>query len=134
MANDSYTATKGRKFGLTVGGAFAVIALVSLSRDHMVAPKILGAIASALIAGALIAPRSLQPVEKAWMRLAHAISRVTTPIFMAIVYFVVLTPFGILRRTFGRNPIEHKPVDGSYWIARHARDSEKERLSMERQF
>ena len=41
---------------------------------------------------------SLGPVERAWMGLAGIISKVTTPIFMSVVYFVVLTPVGLLRR------------------------------------
>ena len=134
MSDAPYSAAKGRKFGITVGGAFAVIALISLWRGHSTAPKILGAIAAFLIVGSLVAPRSLEPVEKFWMRLAHAISRITTPIFMAIVYFVVLTPIGILRRTFGSNPMVHEPGSGSYWKLRPAKDPEKQRLGMERQF
>ena len=134
MRDTSYTPAKGRKFGFTVGGAFAVIALVSLWRGHSTAPKILGVIAILLMGAALAAPGSLEPVERAWMGLAHAISRITTPIFMGIVYFVVLTPIGILRRTFGSNPMVHKPDDGSYWKLRPQRDKEKERLGMERQF
>ena len=129
-----YTASQGRKFGLTVGIAFAVIALISLWRHHSTAPKIFGVIAAALIAAALLVPRSLQTVERLWMLLAHAISRVTTPIFMGIVYFVVLTPMGILRRTFGSNPMVHKAEAGSFWIARPPGDREKQRLGMERQF
>ena len=130
----TYTASKGRKFGFTVGIAFGVIALLSLWRHHSTAPKILGAIAAALIAAALLIPRSLGTVETLWMRLAHMISRVTTPIFMAIVYFVVLTPMGILRRTFGSNPMVHSEEAGGFWIARPSRDKEKQRLGMERQF
>ena len=130
----TYTAAKGRKFGFTVGGAFAVIAFISLWRNHDTAPKVFGAIALVLIAASLAAPLSLEKVEAGWMRLAHLISRVTTPIFMAIVYFVVLTPMGLLRRTFGSNPMVHEDEHGTFWIERAAKEKEKERLGMERQF
>jgi len=130
----TYTAAKGRKFGFTVGIAFGVMALMSLWRHHSTAPKIFGAISLALIVAALVIPRSLETVEMLWMRLAHAISRVTTPVFMAIVYFVVLTPMGILRRTFGSNPMVHKDEAGSFWIARPPKEKEKQRVGMERQF
>jgi hypothetical protein len=52
------------------------------------------------------------------MRLAHLISKVTTPIVMAVMYLLVLTPIGLLRRTFGGNPIVHSPHDESYWRPR----------------
>jgi hypothetical protein len=68
------------------------------------------------------------------MKLAHALSRITTPIFMGIVYFVVLTPAGLIRRTFGRNPLVHAAENGSYWEARPTREHEAQRRRMERQF
>ena len=37
---------------------------------------------------ALVVPTHLGPVQRAWMGLAHAISKVTTPIFMGVVFFV----------------------------------------------
>jgi hypothetical protein len=54
-------------------------------------------------------------VEKAWMALAHAISRVTTPIVMGELYMVVLTPIGILRRALGGNPMVHASSDRGFW-------------------
>ena len=51
----------------------------------------------------------LGPVERAWMGLAHAISKVTTPIVMGVMYLLVLTPVGLLRRRFGGNPLVHAP-------------------------
>jgi hypothetical protein len=49
------------------------------------------------------------------MGLAHAISRVTTPVFLGVVYFAVMMPIGIVMRAVGRNPIRHHPREGSYW-------------------
>lgn len=50
------------------------------------------------------------------MGLALAISRVTTPIFMGVVFFAVLMPMGLLMRLFGRNPLTRKPINESYWV------------------
>ena len=52
------------------------------------------------------------------MQLAHLISKVTTPIVMGVMYLVVLTPVGLLRRTFGGNPMVHEPAAGTYWSSR----------------
>ena len=52
----------------------------------------LGALGGALALAGLVVPRDLGPVERAWMGLAHPISKVTTPIFMGVMYFLVLTP------------------------------------------
>jgi hypothetical protein len=39
------------------------------------------------------------------MGFAQALSRVTTPIFMGIVYFLVITPIAAIRRAVGGNPL-----------------------------
>jgi hypothetical protein len=66
------------------------------------------------------------------MGLAHAISRVTTPVFMGVVYFVVLTPVGLLRRAFGHNAIAAEAEGDSYWVSRNTEGVQ--RTGMERQF
>jgi hypothetical protein len=129
-----YSARAGRKFGLTVGIAFLVIAALAYWRGRDAAPRALGVLAALLVAAALIVPRQLEPVERAWMKLAHVISRVTTPVFMGIVYFVVLTPIGIIRRTFGGNPLVHRAGGNGYWIERVSAHAEARRKRMERQF
>ena len=93
-----------------------------------------GALAAILAAAGLLVPSRLEPVERGWMHMAHAISKVTTPIFMAIVYFVVLTPAGWIRRTFGSNPLRHGADSGTCWVTREQRDPAALRRRMERQF
>lgn len=77
------------------------------------------AIAGSLLgAGGLLVPARLGPLYRAWMRLALAISRVTTPIFMALVFFLVLTPAGLIARLVGHRPLTVRPRSGSYWRSR----------------
>jgi len=126
------TAREGRRFGLTVGGAFLVLAAIAWWRGGAVATNVFAALGSLLALAGLVIPTSLGPVERAWMGLAHAISKVTTPIVMGVMYIVVLTPVGLLRRTFGGNPLVHPAAGGSYW---HPRPEGKRRSSsLERQF
>jgi len=63
-------------------------------------------------------PTYLGPVERGWMKLAHLISKVTTPILMGAMDLLVLTPIGLLRRTLGGSPMVHAPHDASYWKPR----------------
>ncbi len=112
------SAAEGRKFGLVVGGAFLVFGTISYLRGHVLPPQIMGGLGGLLVLGGLIAPQALSPIHAAWMKLAEVLSKVTTPVFMGVVYFVVLTPTGLLMRLFGRNSLVRKPVNGSYWVAR----------------
>jgi uncharacterized membrane protein len=109
------TAAEGRKFGLTVGLAFTAIGLLLLWRHKQTRAMVVLAIGGILIAAALAVPTRLGPVERAWMGLAHLISKVTTPIFMGVVYFVVLTPMGFIRRLLGKSPIASVNGTASRW-------------------
>ncbi len=112
------TPTEGRKFGLTVGAAFLVLGGISYWRGHRIPVFVLGGLGLLLVLGGLVVPGRLGPVERAWMGLAKAISRVTTPIFMAVVYFLVLTPAGVIVRWVGHDPLLHEAEEGSYWRSR----------------
>ncbi len=118
--NDSARLTpgEGRKFALTVGGAFLVLAAISFWRGHRIPVVVLGAVGLALILAGLLVPARLGPVRRRWMALGEAISKVTTPIFMGVVYFLVLTPTALVLRLSGHNALRHAPEEGSYWKRR----------------
>ncbi|HWB41155.1 MAG TPA: SxtJ family membrane protein [Gemmatimonadales bacterium] len=108
---------EGRKFAWTLAAAFGVLAGLTWWRGGTTAPTVLGIIAGLFGAAGLLVPAHLGPVQRGWMGLAHAISRVTTPIFMGVVYFVVITPIGLLRRVLGGNPLRaHRGATG--WVDR----------------
>ncbi|MCC7123553.1 MAG: hypothetical protein IT178_01800 [Acidobacteria bacterium] len=112
------TAAQGRRFGLTVGGAFLVFAAIAWWRGHPTTTTVLTGLGGTLSLAGLIIPTYLGPVERGWMRLAHLISKVTTPIVMGVMYLLVMTPVGLLRRTLGGNPMVHHAENASYWKAR----------------
>lgn len=137
MAGDAHsglTAAEGRRFALTVAAGFAVLGGAAALRSHGPLATVLFIVAGAFVLGALVAPSHLGPVRAAWMALGVALSRVMAPVFYAAVYWAVLTPMGILRRTFGRSPVARDARASSYWIARDASDDEGARRQMERQF
>jgi hypothetical protein len=107
---------EGRKFGLTVGAAFLVLAGITWWREHETLMYVFTGLGGALVAAGLVVPGRMGPIYRAWMGFAHAISKVTTPIFMGIVYFVVIMPVGLIMRALGRNPVRHRPVGGSFWV------------------
>lgn len=116
----NYSVAAGRRFGLTVGGAFLVFAVIAWWRVHPVLAPMLGGLGGLLCLAGLAVPAQLGPVDRAWMKLAHLISKVTTPIVMGVMYLLVLTPVGLLRRMLGGNPMEHTASGDSYWKSRPA--------------
>jgi hypothetical protein len=126
------TAAEGRKFGLTVGLAFTAIGLLLYWRGKTTKAAVVLSLGGLLIAAALVVPQQLGPVERAWMALAHAISKVTTPIFMAVVFFLVMTPIGWNRRMMGSPIIPARVRGASRWEPHTPAADPGER--MERQF
>lgn len=126
------TKREGRKFAFPVGLAFIVLAGISVWRGHETAPQILGGLGLLLLLAGAMVPTRLGPIHDAWMGLAHAISRVTTPVFMGIVYFLVLTPTGLVMRLLGRHPLRREPEDDSFWIS--TRRGDRGTSDMNRQF
>jgi len=76
------------------------------------------ALGSLLVLMGLAVPRALGPLRRGWMAVAELLSRVTTPVFMAVLYLVVLTPVGMLMRLFARNPVLRPRTAQSGWIPR----------------
>jgi hypothetical protein len=111
------TAPEGRKFAFTLAAAFGALAALLWWRERRTVAAVLGAVAVALALAGLLLPGRLGPLYRGWMGFAHAISRVTTPIFMGVVYFLVITPVGIVRRAVGGNPLRaHQGSSG--WVDR----------------
>lgn len=48
----------------------------------------------------LLIPRSLEAIYKGWMKLGIALSKVTTPLLLAIVFYFIFSPMGLLMRPF----------------------------------
>ena len=124
------TRAEGRRFGLLVGGAFLVLGAIVRWRGHPTAAAVLWTLGGVLVAGGLVAPASLGPVYRGWMKLALLLSKVTTPIFMGLVYFGLFAPLGALRRLFGRNALV-RPRGDSFWVDRAG---SARRSDLQRQF
>lgn len=126
------TRREGREFAFPVGIAFLVLAgVLYVWRGHVTMAAAFSGLGVLLLAAGLLVPTRLEPLRRAWMGFAHALSKVTTPIFMSVVYYLVLTPSGLLRRAIGRNPIHHAASNDSYWAARA---DDQRRSNLQRQF
>lgn len=126
------TPEEGRKFAFPVGTAFLVLGGIVWWRGHTGVATVFGVVAGLLLVAGLVIPGKLGPVYRGWMGFALLLSKVTTPIFMGITYFLVLSPIGLLMRLLGYNPLKRKLHDDSFWIPRPEGPSRKSDLN--RQF
>jgi hypothetical protein len=123
---------EGRRFGLTVGVAFAVLGLIAWWRGNPAMGRLLGGGGAVLMTLGIVAPTRLGPAFRFWMGLAAVLNKITTPVFMAVVWVGVITPTAIVRRLTGKNALVRSPSGGGYWIPRIP--VVERRTGMERQF
>ena len=125
-----FTPKEGRRFGLLVGAAFLALAVLSLWRGRtMSVVAVFGTVGLLLALAGAFAPARLALPYRLWMGIARVLAPIMTPVFMAVMYFVVLTPVAVVRRLFGGNPLVARGPQ-SFWIER----PQGYRSSMERQF
>ena len=95
-----------REFGLVTGGIlaglFGLFFPWLLEVGVPVWPWVVGA---TIGLWGLAAPMSLRPVYHWWMRLALLLSRITTPIILGIVFFLMFVPVALVMKVIGRDPM-----------------------------
>ncbi len=122
-----------RRFGVTVAIPLALLAGLGVWRGHTILPAALGGLAAVLGGLALVAPGLLGPVQKVWMAGAHALGWFNTRVLLGLVYFLVMTPTGVVMRLIGRDPLDRRLKDRpTYWIER--KQHADPRGSMEHRF
>jgi Saxitoxin biosynthesis operon protein SxtJ len=123
-----------RTFGLSLAGVCLVWAAILWWRGRMAPiPWLLGA-APLLAIAALTVPAALHPVYVVWMPVSRGIARALTWLLLTIVFVVVFTPYGVIMRVLGKDPLDRKIDQGrsSYWIPR--RDGPFDASRLERQY
>ncbi|MDF1730306.1 MAG: SxtJ family membrane protein [Minwuia sp.] len=116
-----------RSFGLVFTAVFVIVALLPLLGDGQI--RIWALIVAALIlAISFIRPTLLAPLNLVWFKFGMLLGKIMTPIVMGLLYFVTITPIGLIMRAVGKDPLRTKlePEAETYW---QKRDTESHPLS-----
>ena len=106
-----------RQFGRGVGTVLIAIGLWFLwgGRASWLVYLVL-VLGTSLLALSIVAPVLLRYPSRAWMGLAHKLSWVSTRVVLAVVFFGIVTPVGLIRRAFGRDPLRRRAGrQETYW-------------------
>ena len=78
------------------------------------------ALGATLFLWSLVAPRTLPPVYRAWMAFGQGIGGVVSLVLLGAVYYLVVTPVGLLMRLTGTDPLDRaiRRDQRSYWRRR----------------
>jgi hypothetical protein len=112
-------AGSNRAFGLVMATACSIIAGLGYWAGTSHWPFwSAAAITFAMAAG--LQPSLLAPLSRLWFRLGLFLHRVVNPLVMGLLFFVVITPIGLLMRVCGKRPLglEFQRAATSYWVMR----------------
>ena len=118
-----------RNFGVVFFIAFLIIALWPLLKQNEI--RIWSLIISFIffVLG-LINSKLLTPLNKLWFKFGILLGNIISPIVMGIVFFLVVTPTGLIMRFFRKDILKlKKNTSDSYWINKDDTNS-----SMKNQF
>ncbi|HED37774.1 MAG TPA: hypothetical protein ENI76_05960 [Ignavibacteria bacterium] len=113
------------KFGVSVGIVLLVISAL-LFWNEKNSYLYFGIIGILLTILGIFYPASLRPINKVWMSFAIVLGWVMTRVILIILFYIVLTPIGIIAKIFRKNFLELK-IDksiNSYWEVREKRNFE----------
>jgi hypothetical protein len=120
---------QARKTTLIVAGILLLVTGWSLYRGHTKTVVIVGSIGTALLIIAMLIPALARRFHVMWMGLAGVLGYVNSRILLSLMFFAVVTPYGVLSRLMGRNPLQRRgPTSTSYWIPRKQSRQPKEQF------
>ena len=117
-----------RRFGLTTGGIVAVLFGLFfpwlLDREWPVWPWV---IAAPLWLLALAYPAWLRPIYYGWMRFGLLLSKITTPIVLGTVFFLVISPISLVWRVRAKDPMHRtfEPDVDSYRVPTQKHETDR---------
>ena len=130
MENASIKMSSNRSFGLLFFIVFLAISLWPLisQGDLRLWAFILALIFFVL---GILNSKFLTPLNKLWMKFGIFLGSIISPFVMGVVFFMVVTPIGLIMRFLGKDLLRIKKSKfvSTYWISR-----EKQNNTMKRQF
>jgi hypothetical protein len=120
---DDIKISSNRSFGIVFFIVFILIAIYPLINNGEL--RIWSLILSFvfLILG-LLNSKILYPLNKIWFKFGLLLGRIVSPLVMAIIFFLVVTPIGLLMRILNKDLLNLKfNKSKSYWIKKNEQKS-----------
>jgi hypothetical protein len=116
---DDVKISSNRSFGIVFFVVFLLIALYPLTNEGEI--RIWSVIISLifLILG-LLNSKILTPLNKLWFKFGIFLGKMISPLIMGIIFFLVVTPIGLIMRLLGKDVLNLKYNDNqSYWTEKN---------------
>ena len=113
---DDIKISSNKSFGIVFFIVFILISLYPLLNGQEIRLWALIISAVFLILG-LLKSKLLTPLNKLWFRFGIFLGKIISPIIMGFIFFLVVTPIGLIMRLLGKDVLKLKyNTERSYWI------------------
>lgn len=126
----AHSSSSDRSFGLVFFVFFLALGLWPLRHGHAIRWWAV-ALGGAFLAVALLQPAWLGSLNQLWAGLAKLLNRVTQPVVMFVLFYLVFTPFAWLLQIFRKDSlgIQYDEGAATYWRNRAPGDSTRDRMA-----
>jgi hypothetical protein len=108
-----------RSFGWTFTGLFVIAGAYGMWNQTSPLGWLL---ALAALMAVVTATREawLTPLNRAWMKLGELLGRIVSPVVLAVIFYGLFAPVGLVMRAFKRDALARAwdPAAKSYWVKR----------------
>ena len=108
-----------RSFGLVFTALFFLLGVWPVTHRAPMRPWALG-LSAVLLILSLTRPTMLATLNHLWFTFGLLLQRIASPVVLGFLFFVVVTPLGVVMRCFAKNPLDlsfdHEVR--TYWIER----------------
>jgi len=116
---DDIKISSNRSFGIVFFIVFLLIALYPLIYNGEIRIWSLLISIIFLILG-LLKSKILTPFNKLWFKFGIFLGKMISPVIMGIIFFLVVTPIGLIMRLLGKDVLNLKyHKNKSYWIEKN---------------
>ena len=117
--NNDIKIPSNRNFGVVFFIVFFLISLYPLLNNETIRLWALAISLIFLLLG-ILNSTILTPLNKLWFKFGIFLGKIISPLIMGIIFFIVVTPIGLLMKLFGKDLLSLKFNDKkTYWIEKN---------------
>ncbi|MEI8350388.1 MAG: SxtJ family membrane protein [Candidatus Omnitrophota bacterium] len=120
---------KIREFGFVLALILCVIGTVNFFKGHDKISGWLFIFSTVSFVLSFFSPRVILPIYIVFTKIGHVLGWINTRIILSIIFYLVITPFGLVMKLFKKDPLEKSicKTKDSYWVKRNPAENDVNR-------
>ena len=120
MNKEKIKMSSNKSFGIVFFVFFLILSLYPLLNKEKLNLLFLIFSITFLILG-ILNSKIFTPLNKVWFKFGIILGKIISPIIMGIIFFLVVTPIGLIMKTLGKDllKLKYNKKDSTYWIEKN---------------